>query len=331
MPASPPPRDELLAALNRAAFVLGRRWRVLIMGAGLGALGGFAYLLIAPPYYEATSALVATEAFPHSTGQGGSLDSLASLAGVTTSTKPLDPFQKFQNVLTSVRLGDQLLRDDRAKSILFPHRWNATTKSWGPPEGPVAWIAGGFNAALGRPAWTAPDGAVAAETLQRKLTVAPSAKGGVVQVSYRSRNPADALYMLSMVENTADRLIRQDYLKVAEGYANYINRQAPDVTNFAPRSTLMSIMADYQQVMIMARANLPFAASPLDPPSVPVSPSGPSAIIALLAGALVGLLLGMASAFLPETWTRRLRVARRATLHRPVNLGIGGPGRKKTA
>jgi uncharacterized protein involved in exopolysaccharide biosynthesis len=283
-------------ALRRAGRLVTARWRSLIVGMAAGCFLGGLLALVLPPYYTAESSLVASKAVVEG-DKSSALSALSSLAGSDNTSKELTPFDRLQIVLRSAGFAKSLLDDETARSVLFPHRWDARAKRWDEPRGPVAAI----ERLVGLEGTAEPDENTALAALNRHLHISPDASNGVVQIAFTAETRDAALYMLKLTIRRADGIVRRDYLQVAQSYSKYISDQLNNITNVPSRQVLMDQWDKYQETVVMASVGLPFAELAIDPPHVPTSRSGPSVPMYSLLGIPLGALVAlMFSLFFPQ-------------------------------
>lgn len=280
--------DEILVAIYRLASGFSRNRKTIFLGAIVGGLVGLGLSLTIPAYYRATTSLVASSAVAETSPTSSALSTLSSLAGgANNPSKELSPFERLQIVLESAGLAESLLDDETARSVLFPQRWDKTAHKWViRPD-----IISVLKQTVGLISPGKPDGSVAIAALKKHLSISKDASTGVTELSFVAKDRSAALFMLNLVLKRADDIVRRDYLRVADSYSGYIIKQLPEITNVASRQVLMEQLGKYQQTVVMARVDLPFAELAIDPPHVPVRPAGPSALIYSIVGILAGALL----------------------------------------
>lgn len=287
--------DEVLNAFMGAVRALKRNAAVLAVTTVMGGVLFVLIALISTPYFTASTILVASSAVAESSQTNSALStlsSLSSLAGVTataTTTKELSPFERLQLVLKSAGLAEAVLTDEKAREILFPGRWDSISRSWSEPSGPLNEVRSLLG--LGDPA--EPDSVTAATALAYHLGMSVDTISGSVRLTFTAEDRDAALYMLRLVLQKADDIVRQDYLVVAQGYTDYILKLLPTVDNVVSHSALTDLMSRYQETVITARVNLPFAELAIDPPNVPMRRSGPQPLIYLLVGFIAGFAVGI--------------------------------------
>ena len=276
-------------ALTGAMRALKENAAFLTVATAIGGVLFVIFALISAPYYTASTTLVASSAIAQSDQTNSALSTLSSLTGAMGTSKELSPFERLQIILKSAGLAKALLNDERAREILFPDRWNSETHSWSAPSGLLTEM----QSLLGWGETAEPDSVTASAVLKNHLGMTLDTMTGSVRLTFTARNRDEALYMLRLVLQQADDIVRHDYLVVAQGYTDYILKLLPSVDNVVSRSALTDQMSRYQETVVMARVNLPFAQLAIDPPFVPMKPSGPQLLSYLMTGLIVGFACGI--------------------------------------
>ena len=282
--------DEVLNALSSVVQGLKKNAGILLIASMIGGILFVIVALVSAPYYTATTTLVASSAVAQSGQTNSTLNTLSSLTGAMSGvTKELSPFERLQLVLKSTGMAKAVLSDEKAREILFPDRWDPVSHTWSEPSGILARI----KSLIGRGESAEPDSITAARALEKHLSLSTDATDGSVRLTFTARDRDAALFMLRLVLEKADDIVRRDYLVVAQGYTDYILKLLPTVDNVVSRSALTDQMSRYQETVVMAHVNLPFAELAIDPPTVPLQRSGPMPLIYLSIGMAFGFVSGI--------------------------------------
>ena len=292
-----PNRDDLSLALTDLRGYLRRSWHVLVACALLGAIIGAFSVRFAKPYYIASATIVpAAGPIEHQSSVGGGLGALVAI-GSSLGQPQLSPFETFRIVLKSRALANAVLRDKRLAGILDPRGilWKKSNKGLLNLE----------SMKKGRATLKKPNAFQALGELKSRILV-KSDSDGTLTITFRASSSSDAQYALQTIMENADSLVRREYLENATAYLSYVRQQLADMENIDLRSALIRLSLGYERTLVMGKVGLPFSYSVIDPPRAPISPSGPSRLIFMVSGSILGFLVGTLSTIigglLPQGW-----------------------------
>ena len=289
-----PPRDEITV---RDMLVTGWRSKWIVVAVAVAVVASVtAWMKFSAAKYTATMVVApATDA-----GRGGlsgvlsQYSGLASLAGIDLPTgETVSPFVEFTELLTSVTIAERLQTKHDVMQSVFDRYWDATNKRWVAPSDPVARLKGIVRDFFDMPPWIPPSTTALAEYLARKVSVSQVANTGMQRVEFVHKNPAFAVQLLKWMIEEGDSLIRQEAYERTSRQIKYIENKLETVVVAEHRQSLVQLLSDQEQQMMMIQVDLPYAARLVVPPNVPDDPDFPNPRLFLPLSVIGGLLLGI--------------------------------------
>jgi uncharacterized protein involved in exopolysaccharide biosynthesis len=262
------------------------------------------YLQIAPRTYE-VSMQIAPAAGNNQSASGG-LGALTRLAGVDVSnlTGGAGQFRLFLSALNSRDTADLLARNQPLMRAMFPKEWFQTEQKWKSPASLTRPLTHAIETFVGYPVheWQPPDGARVAQYLKDNLEIYEDPKSPVVTLRIDSDSPQVSRQLLTSLTSTVDTLLRQRALKRAGDYVAYLSRELGRETVAEYREALMDHIAEQEQTLMMASADVSFAIQIFSAPSNSQYPSSPKAAILLISALVFGAVFGVVMSILAERW-----------------------------
>lgn len=328
-----PDKDDLAATVAKIAdvscqyFQALRQFYVLflVIFAAVALLGGIAYVTSKPVYVaEATvgppnpSPVYSMISAMGTGGVGGGTVGIAKKLLGSGGNTP-DTFQKFQLLLASERLYEDLADKDRILPLVFPRRWDSVRHCWR-PHGPLHRLKAMLYSALQRPLREEPGPDDLGIYMQKSLAMSDASNGskgtvssmmmassGYFSLRLAAETPDQAKQILSTVLTRSDEIIRTEQLQDVKARIDYINRELPATTQADARDTLIQILANQEEIKTMLVADKRFSYVLVSGPyasDIPVSPMAPQK--AMLYILLASLLLwgGLVAATLTQPWLR---------------------------
>jgi len=279
---------------NRALFVITAGTVLLLM---------VLYLHVVSPRYT-VSMQVAPVVSTQSPANGG-LGGLAKLAGVDINgaSPGAVQFRLFLTGLMARDTADLLTRDQSLLHELFPKQWSDDDKRWREPPSLTRPVTRVIKRLLGftvRP-WHPPDGSDVQQYLSDNLEVYEDPKGPVVTLRIDTDKPEMAPKLLVRLVGTVDQLLRQRALQRANDYVHYLTHQLNVETVAEYRQTLLAHLADQEQTLMMANADVSFSMQVFNQPAIPPTPSSPKAIVLLISALVLGMGLGAGMCLVAES------------------------------
>lgn len=274
---------------------LRRRWPVVLAVALTCALAVLVWQAVAVPRYSAYAVIGAAE----TPGQGGKsslggLSGLASVAGVSLpgGTGQTSPFDQFKFLLTSFDLATFQITQRPMLRIAFPGAWDPTLRRWREAEGLPASVERGLDPLFGIPASTPIDARTLAGFYGSKIKIQPIPDTELFRVVFDDPDPARAMMLLDYLLRDANELLRRRAQANARMQAAYLRNRLSLVEVQTYRETLVSLLQQQEQTLMLANGQLPYAAQLIEQINVsPVPTSKHPALYATIAFVL-GLCLG---------------------------------------
>ena len=247
-----------------------------------------AFLL--PPTYEATATLAPANA------SKGLESQLSQMSGALSSFSPLaalgigDGNQETQNtiaILQSRWLTEKFIADNNLLPLLFDDIWDAEKKKWdvgGSDEIPTLWH--GFK--------------IFHEEI-RSVTL--DTDTGLVYLRIEWRDPAQAAAWANDLVNRVNEHLRSKAAAEAERSLAYLQQQVETTTVAEVRNALFGLIEEKIKLRTLIYGSEEYALEVIDPPVVaPLSePVKPVKILVVGVGIMLGIMLGLAYAFIRAT------------------------------
>lgn len=266
-------------------------WMTILIATVTGGLVSCIYLHVA--HWKYAVRLYITAASPTSHAHGA-LSALSSLAGLSLGSSENPKFAEFLAAIRSPVAAEAIVKDPAMMRIMFPRDWSSREGHWREPADLLRPAADVVKRILGIPItpWTRPDAPRAYKYLRDNLEVLPDAKSGVVALELDSRRPRDAEALLVKLNNSVDGWMRQHDLRHASIDIDYLTHQLTTTAVEDVRTALATNLADQEKLRMLASAPLPYVSDMLGEPIVSSKPVSPKPIPVLLAGIIVGYLIG---------------------------------------
>jgi len=273
-----------------AQYLLGlvrSRWALLLAGAGLGALTGGAYGLLAAPVYrsEAVLAATATEVGPGALASVVSkLGPIASLAGLGAPSSTTS--QEAIAVLTSYGFTADFIRAHDLLPVLFPGEWHDGSRDR-PKDGEGRWP-------------TVADGVKVFDEKVRKVVVDDAAEIVRLRIEWTDRVLA-AQWANDLVA-TINSVMRERARTEATRNIEYLAAEIERTDSVALQQALYQILEQQAKRKMLAAAQRNFAFRVLD--AAQVREAGdferPKRMLVVVVAATSGLFLAAVIALLME-------------------------------
>lgn len=274
---------------------LRRRWPTVLAIAVACAAVVLIWQAVTVPRYSAYAVIGAAE----TPGQGGKsslggLSNLASVAGVSLpgGGNQTSPFDQFKFVLTSFDLATFQMTQRPMLQIAFPGAWDPTLKRWREPEGMRASADRGFNSIFGIPSAPPVDARALAGFYSSKIKLQPVPDTELVRVVFDDADPARAAMLLNYLLRDANEMLRRRAQANARMQAAYLRDRLSLVEVQAYRETLISLLQQQEQTLMLANGQLPYAAQLVEQINVSALPTSKHPLLYATIAFVLGLCLG---------------------------------------
>jgi hypothetical protein len=268
-----------------------RHRRRLFAGAVVGMLLAIGYEIVSTPRYTATVVLVPAANRTELPQLKGGLAALSGLAGGKLGTGNVSTMDRFGFLLTSTRLAEHQIALRQVLQVLFPEQWDSALRRWKEPSGVIQPITGGIKQVFGIPAWTPPDKFAVTKLYEKNLTQAKVGDTDLVRLSYTDSDPARAERVLRWIVDDANEIVRADAGRRAKQQSVYLREQLRTTTFQDYRETLLSLLAQEEQTLMLSNSRMPFAADTIEGDATSPIPTSERPVTSAIAGALLGLVL----------------------------------------
>jgi len=231
-----------------------------------------ATLVIAPPLLKETR---------QSTSSIG-----ASLLGLTSQAPP--SFTRFEDLMTSARIAQALIDDHHLDRIAYVG-WDAATGEWQHEPG----IADGIRHLFGLPPWSPPDAVTLAGFLRDSIKTSKSAQSNALILNYSNNNSEISKNVLKWVYEETEAAVIRDARTYYGNSVPYLEKRLEDVTNQEEKKSLVDLLVDSEEQLMLVNYAGVYAAEVVDGPYAPSRPSKPNALLILVASVLAGPILSL--------------------------------------
>lgn len=278
------------------------RWRRLALWlVGGGALGALMAFVQTPVYVsEMTISAVSSDeaSIPGNSllgALGGSsvLKAIGGLAGGRDVEE--SDFAYFVELLHSDRVIKQLLAKPEFVHELFAGEWDEKSQSWHRRSGVLPSLSGLYKRMFFGTGYQEPNVARAKRALTRRFSATFDMERNTYSLAMKHRSCEKATQMLTQVFRASDNVMK------AEKRARYLQNielltgQLASPANTAIRSEIGGVLLNQQLRKIATESDFPIVARVIDGPGCGDQPYLPQPIAYVMAGALAGLMIVLAS------------------------------------
>ncbi|SMH58744.1 hypothetical protein [Azospirillum agricola] len=282
-------------------------WRVLAAGALGGMLLALAGLWVVPPEHTVVM-IVGPTARVGSAAMGARVPVMAGREIALGAAEPgpgdeaLSDYARYLELFGTGPVAERLATDASLLRLLFPERWDAAEGRWRSPPGLLPGLKRLLLALAGREDWVEPDAERVARALRDRLVIDMVRSGPMRRIALRHRDRAAGLELLGRVAAATDAHLRAEAARRSAAQIAHVKARLAGVTVTEHRRALSDLLADQERVAMMIEVDLPFAADPVQAPTVPALPDWPNpAAVVPLAG-LVGLLAAAFALSVRAAW-----------------------------
>lgn len=274
---------------------LRRRWKVVLATGVACALVVLIWQAVAIPRYSAYAVIGAAET-PGQTGKSslGGIAGLASAAGVNLpgGNGQTSPFDQFKFLLTSPDLAAFQTRQRPMLQIAFRGAWDPERRQWRQPEGLMASFDRWFNPIFGIPAILVFDSRTLAGFYGSKLELQDIPDTELTRVVLEDPDPAHAAQLLQYLIADANEMLRRRAQVNARMQAAYLRNRLALVEVQTYRETLVALLQQQEQTLMLANGQMPYAAQRIEEINVSAVPTSKRPVLFATIAFVIGLCLG---------------------------------------
>ncbi len=288
--------------LPRLLAPVGRRWWLMPLGAAALIVVVLFYLARTEQVWTAEMRVYpapAASGIAARRGLSGLASGLEALSGGGSEAAP--PFRYFLDGLATPDVAARLARDETLMHRLFAGEWDERAGQWRePPRG----FAGSTRAFLfgiaGLPVtpWTPPDAARLRVYIADSIMVRTSVRSPLVTLNHSFADPAFARSFLEAVVAAADAELREAQAARTAANIDYLSQRLRTTRGEDARIALVEALGEEERGAMLSAVDMPFAAEVFSQAEVGRWPSKPQPIQLVVAGLVVGAMLGAALALL---------------------------------
>jgi hypothetical protein len=259
---------------------------ILLLTISGGAV--IAFITLMEPEYTATAIVGPADNSDQPFGDamggalGGGIGGIAKhlhVGGMLGQPGMDDTFDEYTSLLTSNRLAEILVRNDRILPEIFSDDWDGAHGRWLPHDDFLHRSADFVKTLLHRPVKPAPDQDDLEKYFEKNLIVDPSLETSFATVTFRFRDPAEAERLLGIILLEADNIIRQDKRHDVLARIAYLNNALEHLSLADQKPELIDILSQQEQEMMMIESDHNYASMLIDSPHAPLKPSSPTPIV----------------------------------------------------
>ena len=286
---------------------LRRRWLVVLAVGLLCAAVVLIWQARSTARYSAYAVVGAAE----TPGQGskssmGGLAGLASAAGVSIpgGGGQTSPFDQFKFLLTSPDLAAYQARQRPMLQIAFAGAWDREHRQWREPQGARAGFYRWFNPIFGIPASPPIDTRTLAGFYSSKIKLQPVPNTELFRVTFDDPDPALAAKLLDYLLRDANEMLRLRAQANARMQAAYLRDRLARVEVQSYRDTLVLLLQQQEQTLMLANGQMPYAAQLVEQINVSSVPTSKEPLLYATIAFIIGLCLGAFGVILAHNWGR---------------------------
>jgi hypothetical protein len=277
--------------------------KVYVYCVSLFVLLALLFLHIATPKYQATIVLAPKPSAAESVGS--SILSSFSSVGINLGSHSAD-FDAFIYNLKSTALAGRLEKKFHVSHILFKKQFELEkTNNWSRPDNLIGTTRQRINSFFNRPAWLPPSNPVnVAAALKDTMSVESAPQGTIFEVSVLATSPKDAAWLLQIITNEADAMLREQRLVTLKSTADQLSEQVNKTVTVDLHNALITSLVRTETELVAARVEPLYAAkiiAPIISQDVPARPSIPRVLVTFLA---LGLVASAAWSLALELWLK---------------------------
>jgi hypothetical protein len=283
---------EPLTLLAVFRLVLRNKWAI-VAAVVVATVAAVLFVALVPPTYVARAFIAPTQ----STDASAALGQLQQLAGLFDAS--LGPnraaLSEFTAVVRSRITAEKVAAESDVLQRLFPDRWDKQTGTWREPSGVVPALRRlVYEGLLGIPL-PEPGPDMLLNHIDERLRIAASSNNpGLIEVSYRSRDPDFALDFLSAVMQAAEFTLLERYRDINEASLSYATKELERPHPVEVRQALGSlVLGEMRRAVTLASGRLDTIRIVLLP-EVNYIPQRPSLVVSVFLFNLVCVLLVVA-------------------------------------
>jgi TRAP-type C4-dicarboxylate transport system permease small subunit len=286
-------RDFARAIRERARIV----WGMIILCFALGCL----YMIIVKPQYTVTMVVGPAPASSQAKTSASALSSLSGatsaisgLLGTSTTPSTLAPMDEFMQLIESPRVMQKMI--DKNPAILptiFYREWDAKTKTWHPPPGPLSVIGQLVYKAFGLPSYVPPSAQRLATDLFNTLTITEVNTTAMQQISWTFINPKFGVQFMSDLRSEADAIVRKENQDLADKQIEYLQNKLNTTEQLDQRQMLLGLLQNQVMTRMSINASIPYAAMMVQQAVSSDLPTSPNPFIVMTVAIVVGFLFGV--------------------------------------
>lgn len=251
------------------------------------------WIIIAPRQYQATLTVAPVPGSPNkSLGTGFQANLLKDIGGPSG-----DDFGTFIDLLHSPSVALRLNKNDALVRSIFPARWDDKRRVWRHSSGIISTPLHLIKLLFGIHEDERPSADQLAQYISQNVLITKVGDSDVREIVFLNSSRSFSSLFLENIFVATDDLIRNDALRRADKYIDYINQKLDVVTTAEYRSALVGILSDQEKTRMMIQAGLPYAATKFGSPVVSANPVTPSTFKIFFFFLIIGMLLGTIAVF----------------------------------
>jgi hypothetical protein len=256
--------------------------------------------------YAASVILTATRSNQESLGAVGSVAAAAGLGSLIGKGRGVTPFEKFTYLITSPDLAQWQIERRPVLKTVFPERWDEASQTWLPANDPVTLVR---NFLSGESDEESEPSAFSLSSLySRSISRRKVGDTDMLRLIYEDTDPKRASLVLRWIVRDANEMLRVEEIQRAELQAEYLRKRLTDVAIEDYRQTLIALLARQEQTLMLAQAELPFAAERVGSSNLDALPVPRRTVTYSVLAAMIAFVLAWMAAILVYVRREKLQV-----------------------
>jgi hypothetical protein len=261
--------------------------------------------------YSASVILTATRSSQESLGAVGSVAAAAGLGSLVGKNRAVTPFEKFTYLITSPDLAQWQIERRPVLKTVFADRWDEAGQRWLPANDPATLVRDFLSGESDE--GSEPSAFSLSSLYTRSISRRKVGDTDMLRLIYEDSDPKRASLVLSWIVRDANEMLRVEEIQRSELQAEYLRKRLTDVEIEDYRQTLIALLARQEQTLMLAQAELPFAAERVGSSNLDALPVPRRTITYSILAAMIAFALAWMAAILVYVRRERLQVQTAST------------------
>lgn len=225
----------------------------------------------------------------------GSIQGLASMAGINLPSTSTEDYTSFQFLFHSKEVAELLIDDSDLVKSIFYSEWDSDSKTFKAPKSPFINFLKAVKRTLTgdqRRQYTPPSSGRLAEWMQKNIDIGQDKKTGFLKITSTGTDPNLLAKVMLQATVATDGLFKTRYISTSEQTMAFYREKLSKARASEHREALATLIAQEDQKLILALNGNYFVAQPISAPSTTLYPTSPKSTVVLALSLILGSFLG---------------------------------------